>query len=120
MVPYQWFLLRRKQQTAQRQHLRIHWIDPSLIEFHRMSYPPTMKQTIAIVALSIFLVPLMHAQDKKSSITALSEPALGERGTSRILYWNEEKNMAVAAVAVDFGRPVWKKEYENPAGFDRM
>lgn len=79
-----------------------------------------MKQTITIVALSIFLVPLMHAQNKTSSVTALSEPALGERGTSRILYWNQEKNMAVAAVAVDFGRPVWKKEYEDPAGFDRM
>jgi hypothetical protein len=79
-----------------------------------------MKQTIAIVALCIFFAPLIHAQDKKSSIIALSEPALGERGTSRILYWNEEKNMAVAAVAVDFGRPVWKKEYENPSGFDRM
>src|SRR4029079_2539771 len=68
----------------------------------------------------IFLVPLMLAQDKKSPIVALSEPALGERGTSRILYWNQEKDMAVAAVAVDFGRPVWKKEYEDAGRFDLM
>ena len=79
-----------------------------------------MRQTIAIVALCIFLVPLMQAQDKKSPIVALSEPALGERGTSRILYWNQEKDMAVAAVAVDFGRPVWKKEYEDAGRFDLM
>jgi Protein of unknown function (DUF2911) len=79
-----------------------------------------MRQTIAIVALGIFLVPLIRAQDKKSPIVALSEPALGERGTSRILYWNQEKDMAVAAVAVDFGRPVWKKEYEDAGRFDLM
>ncbi len=60
----------------------------------------------------------MEAQDKNSPIIALSEPLMGERGTSRILYWNQEKDMAVAAVTVDFGRPVWKKEYDDKAKFD--
>jgi hypothetical protein len=62
----------------------------------------------------------MQAQNKPPDIVALSEPALGDRGTSRILYWSQAKNAPVAAVAVDFGRPVWKKEYEDPRGFDQM
>src|SRR5689334_11720148 len=85
-----------------------------------MSYAPPMSKTIAIVAFSIFLAPLMHGQEKKSPIVALSEPALGERGTSRILYWNQEKDMPVAAVTVDFGRPVWKKELEDARRFDLL
>jgi hypothetical protein len=83
-----------------------------------MLYAPTMQRTIVIAALSFCLIPVLHAQDKKSPVIALSEPALGERGTSRVLYWNPEKEVAVAAVAIDFGRPVWKKEYDDPLGFD--
>src|SRR5262249_10480627 len=83
-----------------------------------MLYAPTMKRTIAIAALSFWLVPVVHAQNKRSPVVALSEPALGERGTTRVLYWNQEKEVAVAAVTVDFGRPVWKKEYDDTVGFD--
>src|SRR5215510_15612669 len=83
-----------------------------------MFYPPTMKQTIAVAILSFLLAPVVQAQEKKSPVVALSEPALGERGTSRVLYWNQEKDVAVAAVTVDFGRPVWKKEYDDAIRFD--
>ncbi len=76
-----------------------------------------MKRTIAIVALISCLVSLAQAQDK-STVVALSEPALGERGTSRVLYWDQQKDMAVAAVTVDFGRPVWNKALDDPARFD--
>src|SRR5215510_5651282 len=82
-----------------------------------MFYPPTMKQTIAVAILSFLLAPVVQAQEKKSSVVALSEPAFGERGTSRVLYWNQEKDVAVAAVTVDFGRPVWKKEYDDAIRF---
>jgi len=77
-----------------------------------------MKRTIAIVALSICFIPVAQAQDKKLAVVALSEPALGERGTSRILYWDQQKDMAVAAVTVDFGRPAWNKALDDPARFD--
>jgi hypothetical protein len=76
-----------------------------------------MKHPIAIAALILCLAPAAMPQDKKPVVVALSEPALGERGTSRVLYWNQEKDMAVAAVAVDFGRPVWKKEFDDPVLF---
>jgi len=42
------------------------------------------------------------------------EPTLGERGVSRVLYWNHEKDIAVAAVTVDFGRPIWNRQLDDP------
>jgi Protein of unknown function (DUF2911) len=78
-----------------------------------------MKRTIAIAILLVCLVPMMRAQNKKG-IIAEAEPALGERGTSRVLYWNQDKDIAAGAITVDFGRPVWRKEYEESGRFDAM
>jgi hypothetical protein len=78
-----------------------------------------MKRTIAIAILVVCLVPMMQAQNKKG-IIAEAEPALGERGTSRVLYWNQDKDIAAGAITVDFGRPVWRKEYEESGRFDAM
>jgi hypothetical protein len=78
-----------------------------------------MKRTIAIAILVVCLVPMMRAQNKKG-IIAEAEPALGERGTSRVLYWNQDKDIAAGAITVDFGRPVWRKEYEESGRFDAM
>lgn len=43
-----------------------------------------------------------------------------ERGTTRVGYWDNEKNMGAGQFAIDYGRPVWKKEYEDSANFDKM
>ena len=56
-----------------------------------------MKSTLAIAILSICLVPAVQAQIKKG-IIAEAEPALGERGTSRVLYWNQDKDVAAGAI----------------------
>jgi len=79
-----------------------------------------MNRRLVLITWSLYLSTFAAAQDKKSPIVALSEPALGERGTSRILYWNEETNKPVASVAIDFGRPVWNKALDDPARFDAM
>src|SRR5262245_39347891 len=78
-----------------------------------------MKRTIAIVILSACLVPMLQAQSKKG-IIAEAEPDLGERGTSRVLYWNQDTDIAAGAITVDFGRPAWRKEYEDTGRFDAM
>jgi DUF2911 family protein len=78
-----------------------------------------MKRTIASAILVACLVPMVQAQNKKG-IIAEAEPALGERGTSRVLYWNQDKDIAAGAITVDFGRPVWRKEYEESGRFDAM
>ncbi|MFY9572671.1 MAG: hypothetical protein WAV20_14825, partial [Blastocatellia bacterium] len=43
-----------------------------------------------------------------------------ERGTTRVGYWNNEKNMGAGQFAIDYGRPVWRREYEDTAKFDSM
>jgi len=43
-----------------------------------------------------------------------------ERGTTRVGYWNVEKNHGEAQFAIDYGRPIWKKDYEDQAKFDGM
>jgi DUF2911 family protein len=76
-----------------------------------------MRWTYLFVALMLSLVSAVRAQDKKPNVMAISEPALGERGETRILYWNQDKNQPVAAITIDFGRPLWNKEYDDPARF---
>src|SRR5918911_4533013 len=76
-----------------------------------------MKRRCAAFVLLLCLMLALQAQEKKPATVAFSEPALGERGTTRILYWNQEKNVAVGELTINFGRPVWKKEYEDSAAF---
>jgi DUF2911 family protein len=40
-----------------------------------------------------------------------------ERASTRMLY---ETDRAIGEFAIDYGRPAWKKEYEDPATFDKM
>lgn len=73
------------------------------------------------VRLSLILMLCLGAsicaQEKKPAVVAFSEPAMGEVGTTRVLYWNQEKNEAAGELTINFGRPAWKKEYENQALF---
>lgn len=43
-----------------------------------------------------------------------------DRASARVLYWNTQTNAAAGQFVIDYGRPVWKKEYEDPAKFDAM
>jgi len=43
-----------------------------------------------------------------------------DRASARVLYWNTQTDASAGQVAIDYGRPVWKKEYEDPAKFDAM
>jgi hypothetical protein len=43
-----------------------------------------------------------------------------ERGTTRVGMWNTRKNAGAGQFAIDYGRPVWRKEYEDAARFDAM
>lgn len=36
-----------------------------------------------------------------------------ERGGTRVAYWNAEKQQAAGEVAINFGRPEWKLEYDG-------
>ena len=43
-----------------------------------------------------------------------------ERGGTHIVYWDTVANISVGQLAIEYGRPDWKKEYEDPATFDSM
>src|SRR5262249_48681640 len=79
-----------------------------------------MNRTFSIFALLLGFALAAGAQDKRGNVVVLNEPALGERGTTRILYWNQEKDAAVAEVTVDFGRPLWNKQLDDPVRFDSL
>lgn len=43
-----------------------------------------------------------------------------DRGLTRILYWNNVTNGAAGEVAIDFGRPQWKPEYDAAGALEGM
>lgn len=45
---------------------------------------------------------------------------IDDRASARVLYWNGTTNAAAGQFAIDYGRPVWKKQYDDPATFDKM
>jgi hypothetical protein len=68
--------------------------------------------------LALFSLTLRAQQQKDSIIAEGGGP--DERASARILYWNRTKNAAAGQFAIDYGRPTWKKEYENKAKFEEM
>ncbi len=70
----------------------------------------------AFVLLS--LIPA-HAQQTKPVVVAEGGQP-DERGSARVLYWNTAHNGAAGQFAINYGRPVWKSDYEDPAKFDAM
>lgn len=79
------------------------------------------KRAYAIFVLFICFAPGLEAQETKPKpvIVAFGSDS-AERGTTRVGFWNTKKNMGAGQFAIDYGRPVWRKEYEEAAKFDEM
>ena len=74
------------------------------------------------VTLMLGLTGLVGAQDNKPApppIVAFGSDS-PERGTTRVGFWNTKKDRGAGQLAIDYGRPVWKKDYEDTAKFDAM
>src|SRR5918911_305354 len=81
-----------------------------------------MTLTVLGVTLILGLGSLALAQEKKPApppIVAFGSDS-PERGTTRVGFWNTRKNMGAGQFAIDYGRPLWKKDYEDTAKFDQM
>lgn len=78
-----------------------------------------MKKALRVATLVIALAAAGLAQQTKKGIVA-EGGGVDDRASARVLYWNEAANAAAGQFAVNYGRPVWKKEYEDPATFDKM
>jgi hypothetical protein len=70
---------------------------------------------ITVVLFSVFAIAT--GQEKKPAIIAFGSDST-ERGTVRVGYWNREKNTGAGGFFIDYGKPAWKKDYEDPAKFD--
>ncbi len=74
------------------------------------------------IVLGVFVLssvlPLL-AQQPKPNISA-EGGGPDDRASARILYWNSAKHGGAGEFAIDYGRPVWKSVYEDPAKFDAM
>jgi len=74
----------------------------------------------SLLASVILLLSLnVQGQEQKPKIVAEGGTP-DDRASARVLYWNAQTDAAAGQVAIDYGRPVWKKEYNDPAKFDAM
>ena len=73
---------------------------------------------LSFVFAVVFCAGTACAQNSKPEVQAFGSDKPDERGNTRVLYWHSVKNVPMGQVAIDYGRPLWKKEYE--AGLDMM
>ena len=77
-----------------------------------------MNHRIAVIALIFCMAAAAHAQQGPKIVAFGSDSP--ERGTTRVGYWDNVKKAVIAEFAINYGRPVWKKDYEDQAKFDAM
>lgn len=75
--------------------------------------------TVSILALLLALPRMVQAQQKSPPVIAFGSDS-PERGTTRVGYWNTQMNMGAGQFAINYGRPIWRNDYEDPAKFDAM
>jgi len=63
--------------------------------------------------------PALQAR-QKAPVVAFASDTLGERVSTGILFFDQEKQRSVGNVAISYGQPVWKDEYEDATKFDSM
>jgi len=78
-----------------------------------------MNLRIALGAMVLLSITPAHAQQSKPAIVAEGGQP-DDRASARVLYWNTVKDGAAGQFAIDYGRPVWKSDYEDPVKFDGM
>jgi len=76
------------------------------------------RKSLPFAFLIILLAFSLHAQDQKKIEAYVDD--ITDRGLTRILYWNTAANSAAGELAIDYGRPKWKAEYEAAGAFDQM
>ncbi len=78
-----------------------------------------MKKAILLAAEFVLMATFALAQQAKPTIVA-EGGGPDDRASARVLYWNTKADAAAGQLAINYGRPVWKKDYEDAAKFDAM
>ncbi len=77
-----------------------------------------MKRYAMLVGVMLLFTLIAESQQKPKIEAEGGTP--DDRASARVLYWNSQTNSAAGQVAIDYGRPVWKKQYNDAAKFDAM
>lgn len=78
-----------------------------------------MRMHAILAASAILLATAGQAQQTRPTIVAEGGEPDGY-ASARILYWNRKTDSAAGQFAINYGRPTWKKVYEDPAQFDPL
>jgi hypothetical protein len=78
-----------------------------------------MKIRLLLPITVLALASLAPGQQPKPSIIG-EGGGVDDYGSTRVLYWNTKADAAAGQFAINYGRPAWKKDYEDPAKFDAM
>jgi hypothetical protein len=78
-----------------------------------------MKRGTLLMA-ALLLLALRAPGQAQAEKRIVAEGGVDERAGTRVLYWDRQANGAAGQVAISYGRPVWKKAYDDPAKFDGM
>jgi Protein of unknown function (DUF2911) len=77
-----------------------------------------MKGRVLIGTLALLAAGSLRAQENPKISVEGGGP--DDRASARLLYWNNEAHAAAGQLAINYGRPVWRKEYEDPVTFDKI
>jgi hypothetical protein len=74
-----------------------------------------------LMAFALLLGATVAAGQQPAKPQFVAEDGAAEdRGGARVLYWDTKLDTSAGQFAIEYGRPEWKKEYEDPAKFDAM
>ncbi len=81
-----------------------------------------MKRSHYVFALIILAGTTLYAQrgsEQQGSVRALGGSS-SPRASARVLYSNRADNSFPGQLAIHYGQPQWRSEYEDPTTFDQM
>jgi len=81
-----------------------------------------MRKTVLFLLLSVAVLGTSspsNAREQAHKIEVFGSDS-PERGTTRVGYWDDTKKGGTGQFAIDYGKPIWRKDYEDSAKFDAM
>ena len=76
------------------------------------------RRRIVLGVFALLVASSLYAQQGQKISVEGGGP--DDRASARLLYWNNQTNSAAGQIAINYGRPVWKPQYDDPAKFDAM
>lgn len=77
-----------------------------------------MKTGLLVSAIALMLAASIEAQQAHKIVA--EGGGVDDRASARVLYWDGTVDAAAGQFAINYGRPVWKAQYDDPATFDKM